>query len=189
MTRTTLFLDRLATLVLAAVLIALGLLGLVWWDGRWLQLPDRIDAASVTNVIDMAWWPWASAAVGVLLALVGLRWIAAHLASRRVKALRLTGSDKSGRLGVDANHVADAAADSFADTLGVRSAGGAIERDRGRLVAHLTATIEPTADLELIAQSADRVSAQLQEVLQRNDLRCSVELKVASRARSLPRVS
>lgn len=189
MTRTTLFLDRVATLVLAAALIALGLLGLVWWDGRWLQLPNRVDAASATEMVHMAWWPWASGAAGVLLVVVGLRWIWAHLASRRIKALRLTGSAKAGRLGVDAGHVADAAADSFADTLGVRSASGAIERDRGRLVAHLTATIEPEADLELIAQSADRVSAQLQEVLQRNDLRCSVELKVASRARALPRVS
>ena len=52
----------------------------------------------------------------------------------------------------------------------------------------LTATIDPHADLHLIAAAADHVAADLARVLQRDDLHCQVNLKVARRAHTASRV-
>ena len=126
--------------------------------------------------------------MGLLLALLGLRWIAAHLGRPTVSRLHLTGSGSGGRLDARAAKVAGAAADALADTIGVRSARGTVVRDRGQLVARLTATLEPDADLGVVARQADLVSAQLRQVLDRDDVRCSVELRVAARGGRMPRV-
>ncbi len=186
--RTTLALDRFATLILASVLIAGGALGVWWWTGE-SSLADRSDTAPAQDLVMTDWWPWASAIVGVLLVLIGLRWMAAHLSRAKVARLNLTGSGAAGMLGVDASKVANAAADTFADTLGVRSAKGRVHRDRGQIVAQIDATIEPEADLSTIAEQADLVSAQLAHVLGRNDVRCSVQLTVARHGRPTDRVS
>lgn len=189
-TRKTLFLDRLATLVLAAVLLAGGLAALWWWSGRSIQgttLPETTSTSAALDLADTAWVGWAAAAVGVLLALVGLRWIVAHLTGAKVKRLRLAGTDTSGRLEAAAGKVVDAAADAFADTDGVRSARGSVVKDRGQLVARVDATVEPEADLALLARRADETSAQLLAVLGRDDLRCTVNLRTALRGRALTR--
>lgn len=191
-TRKTLFIDRIATLVLALVLIAGGGAAIWWWSGQSLagyELADTSDTSAVSDVVYAAWFGWAAAAVGIVLALVGIRWIAAHLTTARVARLTLGGSDATGRLDVAGSKVAGAAAQALADTVGIRSAKGAVVRDRGQLVAHLAAVIEPEADLALVARRADEVSAQLAEVLGRDDLRCGVQLRVAARGRTLPRAS
>lgn len=186
--RTTLALDRFATLLLAVALIAGGALGVWWWSGD-SSLPARSDTTPVQDLVAQGWWPWVSAAVGVLLILVGVRWLAAHVRRTTVRQLNLAGSGAAGRLRADGSKVAGAAADAFADTVGVRSAKGRVNRDRGQLVAELTATIEPEADLALVAEQADLVSAQLAHVLGRDDLRCSVQLSVARNGASLERVT
>ena len=61
-------------------------------------------------------------------------------------------------------------------------------RERGQLVARLRATIEAEADLQAITSAADQVAADLAQVLERDDLHLQVQLKVATRSRSLPRV-
>lgn len=186
--RKVLLLDRAATLLLAVALIAVGVGAIWWWTGS-SPVPDTLKAGSVNNLVAQSWWPWASAAVGVLLILLALRWIVSHLANRGVAKLNLKGSGSTGRLDVAASKVAGAAADAFTDTLGVRSAKGRVIRDRGQLVARLNATIEPDADLHRVATQADLVSAQLAQALDRDDVRCSVVLKVATRGKQLPRAS
>lgn len=189
-TRRTLFLDRTATLVLAVLLVAGGLTALWWWSGRTVQgttLPGTSSTTAVVDAAETSWVAWVAALVGVLLALVGLRWLLAHVTTATVKRLRLEGSDPSGRLEASAGPVASAAAAAFADSPGVRSAKGSVVKDRGQLLVRVDATIEPEADLALLARRADETSAQLLEVLGRTDLRCTVRLRVAARGRSLPR--
>ena len=84
--------------------------------------------------------------------------------------------------------VASAAAQALAHAPGVRSSRGSIHRDRGQIVAVLRATIERGADLRVVSDAADRASADLAHVLQRDDMHCSVQLRTAGRARSMPRV-
>jgi hypothetical protein len=189
--RTVLLLDRLTTLVLALLAAAGGLLGLWWWSGRDVSgrmLPETSSTTAVSDALDTPAVAWGVAVVGVVLALVGLRWILAHLPRPTVSRLRLGSSGEHGRSEVLAGKALGAAADAFASTEGVRSAKGVVVRDRGELVARIDATIEPEADLAHVAARADEVTAQRGTVLDRDDLRAAVRLRVAVRGRALSRV-
>ena len=189
-TRKTLLIDRITTFVLALAFLAAGAAAIWWWSGRSVngtELPATSSTTAAADLVDQTWFAWTGAVVSVLVALVALRWIAAHLTPNTVSRLRLGSSDPTGRLDANASKVAGAAADAYADTLGVRSAKGSVVRDRGQLVARIDATIEPDSDLALLARRADEVSSQLLTVLERDDLRCSLRLKVALRGRALPR--
>lgn len=188
MSRGTLALDRVATVLAALVCLVAGAAALVWWSGRTTVLPESVDAAPVTDVTGQSWWPWALGLAGVVLILLGLRWLTAHLPQRGVGLLALPGSSSEGRLQADAGTVADAAAEELGGVRGVRSSRGTVQRDRGQVVVRLTATIEPDADLDAVARGADRASGQLQDVLGRDDLHCRVQLRVAGRGRPQPRV-
>lgn len=189
--RTTLLVDRIATLLLALLLAAAGLAGLWWWSGREVSgtsLPGTSRTARVADALENPGVAWGVAAATVVVALLALRWILAHLTRPTVSRLRLEGSGDEGRNEALAGKVLSAAADAFAATEGVRSARGSVVRDRGELVARIDATIEPEADLAHVARRADEVSGQLNAVLGRDDLRAAVRLRVAARGRSLSRV-
>lgn len=187
MTRRLLAVDRLASLLLALLLIAGGLAVLVWffrWPVAWGQ---TLALGPLAAAASAPWWPWVAALVGLGLIVVGIIWIGSHLRSQSVGNLRLAGSDRTGRLEADASKATTAAADVLADAYGIRSARGSVKRDRGQLVAQLVATVEPDADLRAVAAEADQVSAQLYHVLGRDDLTCHIELKVAHRGGQQPR--
>lgn len=189
--RTVLLLDRIATLVLSLLLLVGGLAGLWWWSGRSISgttLPDTSSTSAASDALGTSWVAWAVAVGGVVVALVGLRWILAHLRRNTVSRLRLSGSGPDGRNEALAGKALGAAADAYATTDGVRSARGTVVKDRGQLVARVDATIEPEADLAHLARRADEVSAQLNDVLGREDLRAAVRLRVAARGRALSRV-
>jgi len=188
MSRATLAVDRVLGALTALLLIGAGLFGIAWWSGRLVSLPQRLDLAGLGWLPRQAWWPWALGVVGALLVLLGLRWLAGHLPDRGVTHLFLTGSSAEGKLIVSARPVASAAAQVLASTPGVGTVRGAIQRDRGQLVARLNASIEPEADLRVVAAAADQVSAQLQQVLQREDLHCRVQLRTTRANRTAPRV-
>lgn len=182
-------LDRVAAAVTGVLLVGAGLLALAWCTGQVLDLPDTIDAAAALDVTAASWWPWALAGAGIVLLLLGARWLVAHLQSQTVSRLTLPGSGPAGRLVADARPVAKAAAEAFGSTQGVRSSRATITHDRGQMIARLRATVEHDADLGDVARAADRVSAELRGVLDRDDLRCQVRLKVSSRKSGLARVS
>lgn len=195
MSRTVQAVDRTVVLLIGVLLAATGLLLACWyaagqgWFTAPFAAPDRLDTTGVDTVTGAAWWPWALGAAGVLLVLLGLRWLAAHLPDRGVGRLRIAGGDPTGRLEADAGSVTDAAADALARTEGVQSARGRLRRERGQLVATIHATVERGADLEVVAHACDQVSSDLAQVLGRDDVRCSVRLQVAHRDRALPRVA
>lgn len=188
MTRTTVTLDRLAALITSLSLLTGAAAAGWWWTGRsgW---GETLTTTPATDLVNTGWWPAASAAAGILLILIGLRWIAAHLRRQKITRLRLTGSDASGTLEVNATKIADAAATALADTHGIRTAHGTVRRDRGQLVARLVATIEPEADLAHIAHRADQTTTQLVTALGRDDLTASVQLRTALIAKNLPKVT
>lgn len=188
MNRKVIALDRVVALVVGLVLIAAGAAGALWWLGTFPSWPQTLAASWVAQWPTATWWPWATGAAGVVLILLGLRWLAGHLPDRGVTHVTLPGSDERGRLSAQVRSVAKTAADVLATTPGVRSASGSVQRERGQLLVKFDATIEPQADLEVIAAAADRVTAELRTVLQREDLRGQVDLKVARRARAMPRV-
>ena len=185
--RATVAVDRFAALVVAVVLIAGGAAAITWWFHLVGGLPGSIDVSALTDATTRSWWPWAAAVVGLLLVVLGLRWLVAHLPRRSVSHLTLPGSARSGRLRVAAGPLAAAAAASLATADGVTSSSGRVRRERGQLVAALKATITPDADLGAVAQAADRTARDLAGVLERDDVRCVVRLHVASSG-TTPRV-
>lgn len=188
MSRRVITLDRFASFLVGLMVIAAGALAFAWWlTPGWL--PRSLDTSPITDVTSQGWWPWVTGLAGAVLVLAGLRWLAGHVPHSRVGEVTLPGSDDDGRLRATATPVAKAAADVLQSTPGVRSATGRVVRERGQLVARLGATIEASADLHSIAFAADQMAADLARVLGRDDLRCLVQLKVATRTRSLPRVS
>jgi len=188
MSRGVLAWNRLATLLIGLLLIALGLAGILWWLDVPEGWPQRLQTDPALALTDDPWWPWALGGAGILLILLALRWLLAHIPDRAVSSLKLPGSSAEGRLEAKVRPIAAAAAESFASTPGVRSARGTIQCDRGQIVAKLRATIEQQADLATIAAAADRVSAELRQVTRRDDLVCQVNLAVARTARDLSRV-
>ncbi|MEV6413644.1 hypothetical protein [Kribbella sp. NPDC051718] len=171
--------DRLAALIIAVVLMAAGAAALGW---RYDLIPgssQRLEIDGLSDLSQTAWWSWAIGAGGVLLVLFGLTWLARHLPRRGTGQLRLTGSDSSGRLTTDANAAARTAGQVLAQTIGVRDGSGRIVLDRGQLVAELTATLEPSADLDVVRAAAELTSQKLHQVISRDDLHHRTELRVA----------
>ena len=182
MTSATATMDRIATVVVALALMTVGLLAIVWRLDQWLPLPSLLDTSSAVQLMEQGWWPFALAALGIVLALIGLRWLAAHLATSGVREVSLPGSGKSGHLTVDVKAAARGAADALADTPAVRQVRGKAVRQRGQLVVDLNATVDADAELTEIASSADRVSSELATVLGRPDIYCRVRVGVSSRS-------
>ncbi|MEU4396779.1 hypothetical protein [Kribbella sp. NPDC023855] len=175
--------DRLAAVVLAIVLIAAGAAALAWRHDLIPDATDRLEINGLAELPQAAWWPWATGVGGVLLVVLGLTWLARHLPRHGTGRLRLPGSDETGRLTADANAAAGAAGHVLAQTPGVRSGSGRIVLDRGQLVAEITATLEPGADLDAVRAAAEQTGQELHQVVGRDDLHHRIELRVARHAK------
>ncbi len=193
MSRGTITANRIVAFLVGLLLIGAGAAAALWWQGTlttWFpRISNKIDTGSVTNLTAQSWWPWAAGLVGVVLILLGLRWLIGHLPSRGASQLTLPGSTRQGKLVAQVRPVASAAAEALEQTPGIRSASGSLHQERGQLVVRLNATVEQQADLAVVADAADRVSAQLAQVMQRDDLLCQVNLTVARRDHALARVT
>lgn len=184
MTRLARGMDRAATLLVGILLLVVGILAILWWFDIVFELPRSSNTDGIADVLTSSWWPWVSGIVGVVLILVGLRWLLAHLPSNGVKELNLSGTGDDGRLSFNASSAASAAAKQFSQLPSVRSAKGRVTRDRGQLVVALDATIDPAADLNELAKAADQIIADLAQVMGRHDLYGRVRLRVGSSSRS-----
>lgn len=188
MSRLTIALDRLVAFLVAVVLIVLGAAAAVWGTDRVSPLTGPLHLQPLSQATERSWWPWAIGVGGAVLTLLALRWLLSHLPRRGTGPLKLAGTGRSGRLVADGNSVAEAAAEALAATPGVRSAHGRVLRERGQIVAQLSAVIDTDADLSAIAESADEVSAHLRHVLGRDDLRCQIQLRLPRRNQPRTRV-
>ncbi|PRY15373.1 hypothetical protein [Kineococcus rhizosphaerae] len=192
MSRSVLGLDRVLAVLAALLLIVAGAATAAWGAGEldrvWAASPQRLNLQTASDVLATAWWPWVAGLVGVVLAVLAVWWLLAHIPRRGVPSLPLPGTARTGRLSIAPDAPVEVAADVLAETPGIRSARGRVLRDRGRLVVALDATVEPDADLLDVVAATDTVSAQLAEVLGRDDARARVRLRVARHARHQTRV-
>lgn len=193
MRRSVLGLDRFLAIVTGLCLLVAGATAIGWYTGWlgavWTATPVKLSTAGATDVVETPWWPWTALGAGILATIGGLWWLIAHLPRRGVGMLILPGSGKTGRLLVDPAGPASAAADTLADTPGIRDARGTVIRDRGELIVAIIAKVDPSADLNEVAAAADTVTADLSTVLARDDARARVQLTVARHDRSRTRIA
>ncbi|MEO7060745.1 MAG: hypothetical protein ABI083_13580 [Lapillicoccus sp.] len=189
MSRTLIAVDRFMALVVGLALIAVGVAGALWWRGTFASWPTRLDTSAAVIMTTQPWWPYAAGLLGLVVILLGLRWLVGHLPGRAISQVTLPGSTPHGRLLAQVRPVTSAAADVLEQTPGVRSASATIQEQRGQFVARLNATIDQQADLSAVAAAADDVASDLARVLQRDDIYCQVNLSVAHRSHSVSRVS
>ncbi len=193
MSRRVLGWDRTAAFLLALVLLAAGAVVALFGAGQltrvWASAPDAVSTTRLTDAYGAGWWTGASIATGVVLTLLGLWWLLAHLPRNHVGALRLPGSGSRGRYSLDGGSAVSVAADVLSDLRGVRSASGRLKQTRGQVVAEMSVTAGPTTDLAELSGSIDAVSADLAQVLSRDDVRARVRVKIARHDERTSRVS
>lgn len=165
MTRLAVVLDRFAAFIGGLVLIALGLALLAWdTDGvpgpkGTVAAPDLVSAASTS------WWPWAVAAVGLLLVLIALRWLFTHTPAAKVKAIRLPSAAGSGSDTADLGAIAAGAARALKDFPEISSAKGRAVDDRGTRTIDLDVTAHVATNLTALIEPIDTVCAQVAHVV------------------------
>ena len=73
--------------------------------------PVYLTGPGLVFAADTAWWPWAVTGTGLLLVLLGVRWLVAHRPPRRAGDLTLADSNLSeGVLSANLGSLAAAAA-------------------------------------------------------------------------------
>lgn len=157
--------ERIAVLIAGLALLVLGAAAAAW-ERDWI--PDAVDRLDLSALLDRtgeSWWPWAVGLLGLLLVIVGLLWLRAHARRRSLGRLKLPGTGQGGSLEADSGALVDAASAALGEAPGVTARGGRIWRDQREVVAELRAGLDPGADLDEVADAADRAGAVLAAAL------------------------
>ena len=154
-------LDRLLTALAGLLLLAGALLVLEWRYDLLLGLGRRLDLDPVQGVLSSEWWPWAFAVGGVLLAVVGLRWLVAHVSTPNGTVVRTVNDDEHGASIIDLSSLATATAARFADLAPVVSSGGSYRRIDGQHVVEVRAAVDDRTSAGLLAEAVSTVDADL----------------------------
>lgn len=110
-TRTRRF-DRFLVGLLGLALLT-GAALVIAWMLQLLDPGDEIETDPVLTLSEEPWWPWALAALGVLLVLLGARWLLAQAPRSIATDVRLPGSGHGGRFTADLGPVLQTAADAL----------------------------------------------------------------------------
>ncbi|MFI5627719.1 hypothetical protein ACIA03_29950 [Nocardioides sp. NPDC051685] len=167
--------DRLMILLVAVLVIALGLL-IVDWQYRWVlrTYPAELSTGPAREIVTSDWFPWAFAAAGVLLGLIGLAWLLAHLGRRGPSTLRLDASDQTGRVQADLRSIADAAATRLENLAPLTGVTGTVLTIRSRPVILLRGHIDPAAAVAPVADAAETCSRDVAAAFPDDSITCRV---------------
>ncbi|ULE31869.1 alkaline shock response membrane anchor protein AmaP [Mycobacterium sp. IDR2000157661] len=149
--------DRLGAFVLGLLLLAIGV-GLLAWAVVHFDNATVLTAPGLATAAASDWWPWATAAAGVVLVPLGMRWLLSRGLAEHAGPLTLPGSDRTGRLTVDLGSLASAAADQLNSHPAIRSAKGSAIVDRGAPSIQLKATAFSAETLASAVHAADDVA-------------------------------
>ncbi len=197
MKRSTVALDRLATAVVALLLIAVGAALLIWNTSLFSGIPEMITAPGLVDASESDWWPWAVAGAGILLVVLALRWLIAHRPAARVDRTTIADSRNDaetddatpGRSSADIAAIASASARALeAHTAVVKASGKAVvDRRQRTLLIDATATSP-----ELIgdaAHAADRVAREAVTMIGDDSLATRTVIRVDKHRDAARRVS
>ncbi len=176
--------DRVMILLVAVLVIALGLL-IVDWQYRWVlrTYPAELSTGPAHEMVTSDWFPWAFAAAGVLLGLIGLAWLLAHLGRRGPSTLRLEASDQTGRVQADLRSIADAAAARLENLAPLTGFTGTVLTIRSRPVILLRGHIDPAAAVAPVADAAEICARDVAAAFPDDSVTCRVLLDPPRRGR------
>lgn len=190
MTRRLAALDRAITLVVGLALVAGGLALLDWrygWVGTW---GTAVNTSGFADTESTGWWPWAYAAAGIVVGLIGLVWLLAHAPRRGERAVRLSGaSDHDGAVRVDLNTVANAVAADFEARTTVTGVKGTARRRGTTHVIELRGHLDRRATGADIESAAARCAQNVSEAFPDGNTVCRVLLGSNRRRTKLTRAS
>lgn len=146
-------LDRTLVVLVGLLLAAAGAALLGWQQGWFPQLTGTLQTDAVVDATQTGWWPWAVAAGGVALGLLGLAWLTAHVPGRGPGSVRLSGSGAAGRLEVDLRGTADALGTRLGELAPLTGIRTGTTQVRGGSVLEVRARLEPEADADAVVEA------------------------------------
>ena len=162
MSRAPYKLDRFATIVVALLLIALGLVLIDWRYHLVLHsYSHQISLGPVPRYAATSWWPWAFAAATVVLGLIGLWWLLAHLRRATAKNTKMPQSDPGGTITLDTSSLASAMAEALQEDGPFASVKATATRTGHTTTVQLTARPDEHADGPSISRATQHLGAQL----------------------------
>jgi hypothetical protein len=162
MTRCAVAFDRAVVFLAGLALAALGCFLSAWRLGV-VDVGAGAVRVAFAGEVDRPWWPWVSAAGGVVLALLGFWWLATHRWPR--KAARVALVPRGRGLTADATSVADAAADALKSEAAVRKSSGTATIERGAPIITVSATVPARRGVQLGIAAADRIAGTVRFVI------------------------
>ncbi|MFE6650004.1 hypothetical protein ACFVJS_25830 [Nocardioides sp. NPDC057772] len=176
--------DRVMTLLVAVLVVALGLL-IVDWHYRWVlrTYPAELSTGPANEVVTTDWFPWVFAAAGIVLGLIGLVWLLSHLGRRGPSTLRLDASDQTGRVQADLRSIADAAATRLESLAPLTGVTGTVVTIRSRPVILLRGRIDPAAAVAPVADAAEICSRDVAAAFPGDSITCRVLVDPPRRGR------
>lgn len=144
MTRRLAAIDRVVT-ALVGIALVVGAAALLNWRFDWIgSWPGTLDTGRADDVVTSTWWPWAFAAGGIVVGLVGLAWLLSHAPRRGERAVRLSGaSDRTGAIRIDLDSVAQAVAADFEARTSITRVKGSARRHGDTHVIELRGQVDP----------------------------------------------
>ncbi|WP_265442493.1 hypothetical protein [Flexivirga meconopsidis] len=179
--------DRFATGFVGLVLIAGGLL-LIDWKQHIVRsdYPRRLQLGRLVEWSHSDWWPWATAAAGVVLALLGLYWLLAHLRRARVRSFTVpaTGDGKgTGMLTVEAGPLESVVAQELIDHGPVTGANAKTVNSRRGRMELVTAPLDDRATGDTVRASYERLAGQIVDAFPGTGLQTRLVLDKPRRTR------
>jgi hypothetical protein len=170
--------NRTVLAVLGLVLLAAGALGLALSFGAFGDNAQPLLPQGMRDYArDQSWFWWAVAAACLVIALLGLRWLLAQLATDRVGRLDLTTDDRDGLTTVHGSALTDAVQAEVEELRGVVGASAQLRDRRGRRLS-LTVDLAEYADIAEVRHSLeDRVVAHARQAVDDPALPVDVELR------------
>lgn len=162
MSRAPYKIDRLATIVVAILMLALGLVLLDWRYHLVLHgYPKQISLGSLAIWADTSWWAWAFAAITLLLGVLGLWWLLAHLRRNTIKATKMPQSGPQGTITMDTSSLANAIAQTLQDAGPFSSVAANATQDGRATTVLVNAYPDQQADGPSIIQAIQEMRAHL----------------------------
>ena len=162
MSRAPYKIDRFATIVVALLLIALGLVLIDWRYHLVLHTySHQISLGPVPRYAATSWWPWAFAIATVLLGLLGLWWVLAHLRRASAKDTKMPQSDPGGTITLDTSSLASAMGEALRADGPFAAVKATATRVGHTTLVQLTARPDERADGPSISQATHHLGEQL----------------------------